>query len=83
MGERDLGIRTSMQRSRESKSGHSHELGAQSDLDGTEHELDAEIDEHEDEDLAEAQAIDLNDGPEDDYVSQDEPDKGNDRPPRT
>jgi len=82
MGERDAGTKTSMQSTRESKRGHSHELGPQSDLDGTEHELDAEIDEREDEDLAEAQAIDLNDGPEDDYVSQDEPDKGNDRPPR-
>ena len=53
-----------------------------SELVGTEHELEAEIDEKPDEDLAEAQAIDLDDGPEDDYVAVDEPDKGNDRPPR-
>lgn len=82
MGERDVGAKVSMQRSRVSKLGNSHELAESSDVDGTEHELDAEIAETEDEDLAEAQAIDLNDTPEDDYVSPDEPDKGNDRPPR-
>lgn len=82
MGERDAGTKTSMQRTREPKEG-SRTLVSPIELDGTEHELDAEIDEREDEDLAESRAIDLADTPEDDYVSPDEPDKGNDRPPRT
>ena len=71
MGERDLGAKTSRMRDRDT---HADEraapVGDLGDADGTFAEVlpEAEIEDAEDEDLAEARRADLHDVPEDDYV---------------